>query len=188
MKANTQQTNKQALIKHQLIKPCGYALILMTASLSAHAQTCYHDILPTRPDSRYTLLANGAEVKDKVTGLIWQRCSLGQTWDGNSCSGTAKEYRWQAALTAAKAVGNGYRLPNIRELHSLTERQCHSPAINANIFPNTPSNVFFSSSPHVYSKSNFVWSVNFDKGNDHIILWLSSSKNSSYYVRAVRSE
>jgi hypothetical protein len=31
----------------------------------------------------------GGVVKDTETGLIWMRCSLGQTWDGSTCQGKA---------------------------------------------------------------------------------------------------
>lgn len=138
------------------------------------------NIKPTRPDSRYT--AMGAEVKDNVTGLIWQRCSLGQAWNGSTCTGTATTHTWQDALTKAKALGNGYRLPNIKELQSLVEPANYNPAINTNLFPNTPSSYFWSSSPSVYS-SGYAWGVYFNNGYDYYYY----GKGYSNYVRAVRS-
>ncbi len=109
------------------------SVVLTTLLLAntASAQTCKTDsITATTPDSRFEILAGGSEVKDKRTGLIWQRCSLRQTWDGSTCTGTAKSYNWQQALSQAQALGNGYRLPNIKELQSIVEQQCYNPAIN----------------------------------------------------------
>ena len=55
------------------------------------------------------------------------RCSLGQTWSGNTCTGTAKEYKWQEALDAAKAFNSnggvgGYTdwvVPHIEDLSTI---------------------------------------------------------------------
>ena len=65
--------------------------------------------------------------RDPKTNLVWMRCSLGQVWDGNTCTGEAKKYTWQEAMDAAKALNNnggfgGYRdwvVPHIEELFSL---------------------------------------------------------------------
>lgn len=161
------------------LKPFSCALILAMTSL-AHAQTCKTDSIPaTTPDSRFTPIGNGAEIKDNVTGLIWQRCSIGQTWDGNTCTGTATTHTWQQALTVAKDLGNGYRLPNIKELASIVEEQCYEPAINSKTFPNTPSNWYWSSSPLAGNSAN-AWGVHFGYGGD-----VNYDKN-SHYVRAVR--
>lgn len=171
---------QSTLTQKTWLKPFSCALILATSSL-AHAQTCKTDsILATTPDSRFEIISNGSEVKDKVTGLIWQRCSVGQAWNGSTCTGTATTHTWQQALTVAKNLGNGYRLPNIKELKSIVERQCYSPNINSKIFPNTQSNRYWSSSPNANSNSN-AWGVNFDNGGDS-----PRDKNGSYYVRAVR--
>lgn len=154
---------------------------------TSYAQTCKDSITKTAPDSRYEILGNGNEVKDKQTGLIWQRCSLGQAWDatannGNgSCSGTASTHNWPEALTQALSLGNGYRLPNIKELQSLVEEACYSPAINNKIFPNTNTNTsYWSASPFANDGYN-AWRVLFYDGHAHGRL-----KYNSYYVRAVR--
>lgn len=171
---------QSTLTQKTWLKPFSCALILATSSL-AHAQTCKTDsILATTPDSRFEIISNGSEVKDKVTGLIWQRCSVGQTWDGNTCTGTATTHTWQQALTVAKNLGNGYRLPNIKELKSIVERQCYDPAINSKTFPNTPSSWYWSSSPAA-RYSDTAWGVYFYYGID-----ANGSKPDSYYVRAVR--
>ena len=45
---------------------------------------------------------NGAEVKDKTGGLIWQRCSVGQTRDGTICKGQATQMTHEEALKYAE--------------------------------------------------------------------------------------
>ncbi len=137
---------------------------------------CSEHFKITLPDSRYKLLNNGTEVKDKETGLIWRRCSLGQSWNGKTCTGTAKSYNWQQALSKAQSLGHGYRLPNIKELYSLVEERCDDPSINLNMFPNTPSLTYWSSSP--------LYTVSFFRGGTTDYY----AKDSHFLVRPVRLE
>ena len=162
-------------------------LMTLIATFS-HAQTCQSNIKNKTPDSRYQLLSNGSEVKDLKTGLIWQRCSLGQTWDGTTCTGTASQYTWQQALQAAKDAGNGLTLPNIKELSSLANRACYNPAINDTFFPNTPfdsstyyGGAYWSSSP-VAGYGGNAWLVYFVYGNDY-----GGLKDFAHFVRLVRA-
>lgn len=68
------------------------------------------------------LMANGMW-KDHATGLIWDRCSLGQKWDGVTCTGEAKKYTWKDAIAVAKlqTLGgfNDWGLPTVSELGSI---------------------------------------------------------------------
>ncbi|WP_230656467.1 Lcl C-terminal domain-containing protein [Psychrobacter sp. I-STPA10] len=118
-----------------------YVMFCLFTSLLSSGYTyayCPHDVAVTKPNSRYQILTSGSEVLDKKTNLIWQRCSLGYTWNGTTCKYDEKigetTYTWQEALKASQALGNGYRLPNIKELESLAERSC-SPMINEKMFP-----------------------------------------------------
>ena len=163
-----------------------FTLATLTAVLTlstAQAQTCNPSITRTAPDSRYQLVvgSGGSEVLDTQTKLVWQRCSLGQTWNGTTCTGTASTHTWADALTKARAVGNGYRLPNIKELQSLVEEACYNSSINETFFPATPSSVFWSASPNAGS-NNVAWLVNFNDGYTSY-----NYKNYGYYVRAVRA-
>lgn len=164
-----------------------FYLIALLLTISTHSYAaCNNSIIRTATDSRYQLLNNGTEIKDSQTGLIWQRCSLGQTWSGTNCSGTASTYNWTNALQTAKNMGSGWRLPNIKELGSLVEQACYSPSINEIYFPNTKSNYYWSSSPSHDNKS--AWFVHFNEGfisygdgrND------DPPKLNNYYVRLVR--
>ncbi len=102
-------------------------------------------------------------VTHKKTGLTWQRCSVGQTWTGSSCSGTASTFTFDQAnaLTSNFAGRTDWQLPRIDELNSITEHDKYSPAINTAMFPNTPidSSIGFWSSTN---GQNFdvAWIVN----------------------------
>ncbi len=125
------------------------------------AQTCSADVTATAPASHFTINADNT-VTDNTTGLTWMRCSLGQT--GNDCSaGVAATYTWAAALNEVANNHSGWRVPNINELSSIVELKCINPTINTSIFPNTPSSVYWSSSPGTNSINN-AWGVYFGNG------------------------
>jgi len=113
-------------------------LFLITVNPHAFSQSCSDYIKETTPKRRFEI--NEHEVFDIQTGLIWQKCSLGQTGDG--CSGTADTFSWREAFEAARLeqdeTGTSWRLPNAKELDSIVERKCINPAINLEVFPNTP--------------------------------------------------
>lgn len=66
--------------------------------------------------SNQRFISQNDTVKDTQTGLIWQRCSVGQIWDGKACLGKPKEFYFDDAQNQAS---NGWRLPTVRELVSL---------------------------------------------------------------------
>lgn len=138
----------------------GLLLILLMLTGESQAQTCSSSIPPTTPTSRFTDNGDGT-VTDSATGLMWKQCSEGQTTAGaGGCSGTASAFTWQQALQRAQQVNAGaagqplgyadWRVPNIKELISLVERACTSPAINIGLFPPVPTSEafgFWSASP-----------------------------------------
>ena len=110
------------------------------------------------------------------TGLLWKRCSEGQEWSGSTCTGAESSFDWQGALTHADehsfAGHTDGRLPNVKELKSIVERRCWSPAINTVIFPAATSGWFWSASP--YANDTFIpgilgaWQVEFHNGSHFI--------------------
>ncbi|WP_006786422.1 DUF1566 domain-containing protein [Thiorhodospira sibirica] len=139
----------------------------------------------TTPTSDF-VLHNDGTVTHTPTGLMWMRCSLGQTWDGANCSGEASTYTWADALQAAAqntqfAGYADWRLPNRRELQSIVEQSCWLPAINAAVFPNTPAGWFWSSSPYA-NNGGRAWYVYFHYG-----LVNHYSKGYAVRVRLVRA-
>lgn len=141
-------------------------------------------ITATTPSADFTDNGDGTVTHHK-TGLIWQRCSLGQSWDGTDCTGTATTFSWQQALAAGAQHTLGgfsdWRLPNKNELVSIVEYRCYAPAINNQQFPNTSSSWYWSSSPYA-DYSYHAWCVDFGYGGVY-----DDYKNFSYRVRLVRA-
>jgi len=127
---------------------------------------CQNNIPASNPDSIYQGHADGT-VTDTRTGLMWKRCSEGQSWTGTTCAGSASAHTWNQALALAEAstfAGLGdWRLADIKALTSLVEECRHSPAINNTVFPNTPSSGFWSGSPNANDSSR-AWVVFFLNG------------------------
>ncbi len=154
---------------------------------------CNADITATAPDSRYTDHGNGT-VTDRITGLMWKQCSEGQSSIASPCdTGSTATYTWQQALQQAETINSDggfagstdWRLPNRNELNSLLERQCFSPAINSNLFPNTGSVYYWTSSPYASRSTatfkNYAWRVHLGSGQIP-----RGSLSSTYRARLVR--
>ena len=147
--------------------------------------------------------------KDPRTGLTWQRCSLGQTWNGYDCDGEPKWYTWDKAQQVVNAIGKGWRIPAVselvslvrcntgfREVLSLPDRKgknktmpsiCNEgasrPTIDITIFPNTPDKIYWTSSPYAGRYDDAVWFVTFYNGNTDYSL----TGESTSCLRLVRS-
>ena len=122
---------------------------------------------------------DGLTVYDKKTDLTWQRCLVGRSWDGSTCAGGPTAMNWQSALSVGDS---GWRLPNIKELASIVEQQCHGPALNSIAFPRSTTNIW-SSSPYAGS-DDAAWMISFNYGHTN---HLSHKNYSNIYVRLVRS-
>ena len=160
--------------------------LLFLVPALGHTQTCNNSIIETTPTAQFMDNTDGT-VTDTKTGLIWKRCSEGQQWNGSSCANSPSNYNWKDALLQAEKSRFGdhsdWRLPNIKELHSIVETRCYDPAINLAVFPNTSaSSIVWSSSPVAYANS--AWMVYFNSGyGDHG--W--DYEGNSLQVRLVRS-
>jgi hypothetical protein len=150
---------------------------------SLAAQLCHsYWPRPSTPINRFVNNGDGT-VSDTITGITWKRCSEGLS--GATCeTGIAATFTWQGALQAAAtssfAGKNDWRLPNIKELGSIVERQCTMPAINEIVFPATPTMSFWSSSPFA-ENPKFAWNVYFPYGISD-----GNDKNYQFFVRLVR--
>ena len=165
-----------------------FFLLFSLVTGMVQAQTCQPASIPaSTPDSQLQDNGNGT-ITDRKTGLIWKQCVEGLS--GNTCaSGSAEIFSWQQALQRAQTVNSGggfagasdWRVPTIKELSSLVEQQCAGPAINLTRFPNTGSDIVWSSSAVAGGTYN-AWYVFFSNGYTY---WLSK-----YYgnqLRLVRS-
>ena len=172
-----------------LVSACVY-------TLNVHAEnilSCDNEVTTITATTTHLTDNNDGTITDPETGLVWKKCSEGQSWSaaGNNCTGTADTYRWQAALLRAQDVNTGvegenfsqtdWRLPNIKELASIAELRCNDPAMNNTVFPGTPSDFFWSSSPYA-PVSGVAWGVGFNGGSGHAV-----NKGDGNHVRLVRS-
>lgn len=136
-------------------------------------------LLATPVFAQFIPSADGGEIYDSKTGLIWRRCSEGKTWSGSTCIGTAATYTHEQALSHAKTQ-TGWRLPSIQELASIADPGLGSPTIDAVAFPATPASSYWTSSPYVGDASN-AWYIFFGYCGVDMNL-----RTLAFYVRLVR--
>ncbi len=118
---------------------------------------------------RYELSADGSEVLDHQTGLIWMKqVKTGLTF------AQAKAY----ARQVARETGRAWRVPTVDELASLVDRSRRHGSVSG--FPDMPLEDFWSSSPYV-GNAGYAWLVNFDYGS------VNSRFRGNFAVRLVRS-
>jgi hypothetical protein len=111
------------------------------------------------PESPTSYLDGGdGTVTDGVTGLIWQKTVPGQAYD------------WADAIAYCAGLGlggkTGWRLPTAIELLSIVDPARYNPSIDSAVFPNTPAQYCWTSTPYV-GASGSAWAVHFDEGYLH---------------------
>jgi hypothetical protein len=132
-----------------------------------------------------TYIDNGnGTITDISTGLIWQKCSIGQ--NNISCSGVALTDIWTNAINECENLNLGgnsnWRLPNINELKSLLSYTISVPPIIDNvIFPNSPSGYYWSSTTYAISNS-LAWAATTSIGSVN-----ANNKTNKYYIRCITS-
>jgi len=94
---------------------------------------------------------DGGVVRDVTTGLTWQ-----QTID-------QKQYTWDDAKTYCAAMGAGWRVPSLTELQTIVDDVTEYPAIDLAVFPDTPHDDFWTSTPDP-SGVGAAWYVDFFYG------------------------
>jgi len=116
------------------------------------AQSCSEQFIANSTMHDFEDHSDGT-LTDRRTGLTWSRCSAGQVWRGGMCSGSAKQLDWESAEAHVRAVNdNGdlfyadWRLPNLRELASISEVNCSDPRINLEAFPETAGGFYWTTS------------------------------------------
>ncbi len=157
---------------------------MKTAQLAVLCFTCLLGILPvTAIASHYSISADGREVTDQRTGLIWRRCAEGMVFSGGTCTGTASKFTHEEALqqaaTQASNTGIAWRLPNIKELLSIADKK--SSSIRRKAFPATPVGLFWSATPGA-GNSPGTWRAAFYNGNA-----TTRHQDNIYHVRLVRT-
>lgn len=114
----------------QLNKKILLSSILATISLVAVASQITATVgISETPTTDFS--TSNDSITDSKTGLVWQRCLVGQTFDGTVCTGTATTFTdFDSALSNTK---DGWRLPTIKELSSLADHNVANPAINTQV-------------------------------------------------------
>lgn len=150
----------------------------------------------------YTLLQGGIMIQDNVTGLIWESKT-----DDKSIHDKDNKYTWYDsnretnggeagtpgdgtdtedfinALNSANFGGfSDWRLPTVKELSSLLNRDTSGPAINTYFFPHVIEGYYCTSETYVRD-SNLFSGIDIWGGTMSLCL-----KSGRYSVRAVRGE
>ncbi|MBT6896567.1 MAG: DUF1566 domain-containing protein, partial [Rhodobacteraceae bacterium] len=109
--------------KVQMARPFLYALLI--GCLIQSAPACAETL---------RLQRDGPLARDYFNKLEWMRCSIGQVWQDETCQGEIK------MLTVAQAEqisavmrenwGGGWRLPTVKELKGLIQKNVEAPKID----------------------------------------------------------
>jgi len=117
------------------------------------------DYQPALSQPNYTDNGDGT-ITDNRTGLMWEKCSRGQTYFNGTCVGTASFMNWETAISTCETLNfagyDDWRLPNIRELFSIVYFNRYSPAINIIYFPNTNSAYYWTSTTYLNDTASAI--------------------------------
>ena len=168
---------------------------LLIVLLSAGSPLCAEQVCDTRlyplssPTERFDDHRDGT-VTDRTSNLMWMRCSAGQEWSADTCRGRASGHDWRSAHALAGEVnrrGNlffkDWRVPKLRELATIIERECRNPRVNLEVFPNTPAGYYWTDTSRPGDEfASFAFALSF--GDDGVGQW---PKDKESYVRLVRN-
>lgn len=128
-----------------------------------------HGAQSAEPSSNHSssFILSGYMAVDLRTGAEWMRCSVGQVFQNDDCTGdaiklTQDEVR-QAIEIANDELGGIWRLPTLEELEFLVCKECPAPKIDKVVFPKTLSEPYWTGQENWVSPKN-IWSVNFMTG------------------------
>lgn len=117
--------------------------------------------------------AQWAAVLDTTTGLMW-----------DTKARPVESFQAAQAVPGTLNVAgfSDWRTPTVEELFCLADRSRLNPAIDTDVFPDTPSEWFWTSTVEASSPSDCAWVVNFGNGGSD---W--DGQDYEGFVRAVRS-
>jgi len=164
---------------------CMISVMTITVT-SSWAGTCRTETLSqSTPTNQFVSL--GETVVDNATKLSWMRCAVGQQWNGKRCNGESKMLDWQTAMALVDTLNaqgiaghSDWRMPMVPELASIVERQCFNPRMNEKIFPDAPSELFWTSMEKI-GTNNYAYTLDFGGGAA-----MATDKQKQGAVRLVR--
>ncbi|MCG6895837.1 MAG: DUF1566 domain-containing protein [Thiocapsa sp.] len=171
------------------MRPLALGILFFCFGQVSAEQLCDTSAFPLSAPTERFEDNNDGTVTDIASRLMWMRCSIGQTWSQGQCAGDASRHTRTSADAQAESLNQGgtqfyndWRVPTLRELASITERQCTNPRINLEIFPGTPSGRYWTASPVVGPEAaSHAYSIGF--GTEGVA---RSSTEEEHYVRLVR--
>lgn len=149
---------------------------------AAAAPTPLATAAATRPMlPRYQASADGAEITDRESGLVWRRCAEGMAWNGSTCDGQPAAFSslmqvLRHARAQSAATQQPWRVPVMGELQSLVNQNFDGGAGERSTaghdllaFPATPSDAFCSSTLYYPQRGDRdrTKAVSFVNGLDH---------------------
>ncbi|MCE9615253.1 MAG: DUF1566 domain-containing protein [Lentisphaerae bacterium] len=134
---------------------------------------CVRDASDIAASNLHAFTVNGdGTVADRNTGLVWQQAQA------------PSALTWEAALTYAEQLALGgksdWRLPNVKELRSISDDTLSAPSLDSTAFPGATAALFWSSTTEA-NQTNRAWTVDFTYG-----LVSYAPKTNACYVRCVR--
>lgn len=116
---------------------------------------CYGCASTPDDPTRFVPSADGSEIRDAKTSLVWKRCSEGQSWEIDTCTGKALAFANSETISYGRTQ-LGWRVPSVKELETILDRNRAFPAIDTKAFPETMSTGYWTSTPDVaYRGSNW---------------------------------
>lgn len=117
---------------------------------------CVRDPSGTPSSNTHDFTDNGdGTVTDENTGLVWQQTQA------------ASSMTWEAALAYAEGLyladNSDWRLPNLKELRSISDDTLSNPSLDATAFPGATASLFWSSTTEA-NQTNRAWTVDFRYG------------------------
>lgn len=137
-----------------------YKFFILSATLLAIGQNSFA--------ARFTISPDGTEVSDSQTNLTWRRCLEGTEWSGISCDGVAISLSWNDALSYSvnqrTLDGLKWRLPNVKEIKTISSPVRKSPTTDMILFPNiTGFTSLWTSTPYTGDTTR-AWDFKADLG------------------------
>lgn len=175
------------------------AMMFFAAGTSWAQQQCQTNTIAATTSHLVSKAKTDGTVADSKTKLMWKRCPEGYNYasTNNICSKSGTiAYTWTNALNRPATVNatgfpnaaglpnyKNWRLPNIKELHSIIEEQCWNAAVNETVFPRTDEVDFlWSNSPSATAvAANSSWCMDLMYGE-----MMAGPRSDTYGVRLVR--